>query len=101
MKSDLEYGNYRGAGMGGSFRYNSTVAYTATAGKKKINLIQVHLSGSPVIEELEDEDGDCLAAYNLTNGTALSPGEVVGARRDKPFVKIKFSTAAPVTLWQD
>lgn len=101
MKSDLEYGNYRGAGMGGSFRYNSTVAYTATAGAKKINTIQVHLVSSPTIEELEDEDGDCLAAYNLADGTVLSPGEVIGARRDKPFVKIKFSVAGAVTLWRD
>ena len=101
MKSDLEYGNYRGAGMGGSLHYNSTDSYTATAGNRPVNMITVDLTAAPTLSELEDEDGDCMAAYGFGSATALSPGKVIGARRDKPFTKITFSVAGAVTLWRD
>jgi hypothetical protein len=51
------------AGNGGSFSYSSTATLTG----KKINAIAVF--GSPVLEELEDAGGNCLARYGFVDAT--------------------------------
>lgn len=83
------------AGKGGSFVYNSTTVLS----NKIFNAFTVF--GSPVLETLEDEDGDCLAKYGFVDATskALVFGMLIKAKDNKPFTKIKFSAAGAVLLY--
>jgi len=85
------------AGNGGSFAYSSTTVLTG----KKINAIAVF--GAPILETLEDEDGDCLAKYGFVDTTTktLSFGMLITAQGNKPFTKVKFSTAGYVLLYRE
>lgn len=87
------------AGQGGSYYYNSTTAYTVAGNQSRVHAIQV--LASCVIEALEDEDGDCLAKYGLANGTALTFGMLITSRMNKPFRRIKFSTAGAVMFYRE
>lgn len=90
-------------GAGGSYNYNSTTAYNVTAGGEKTRVYAIQVFGAPVLETLEDADGDCLAKYGFVDATSktLSFGMLITAKKNKPFTQIKFSTAGAVVFYRE
>lgn len=81
---------YRNSVLGGTWSMKAGDTYEAGV-TSRAKISGFFVLDTITITTLEDEDGDCLATYNLTTGQSLPTLKTVGANRRKPFTKIVFA----------